>query len=80
MVLFVDGHHSHMGVDLIMSAREAGIQILCLPPHTTHILKPLDVGSIRASEKCMEKNEVLERIEVKEREKEELEAEGRIRS
>ncbi len=44
VVLFVDGHHSHMGVDLIMSAREAGIQILCLPPHTTHILKSLDVG------------------------------------
>ena len=44
VILFVDGHHSHMGVDLIMKAREAGIHILCLPPHTTHILQPLDVG------------------------------------
>ncbi len=33
-----------MGIDLILKAREKGIHILCLPPHTTHILQPLDIG------------------------------------
>ena len=44
VVLFVDGHHSHISVDLIMKARKTGIHIFCLPPHTTHILQPQDVG------------------------------------
>ncbi len=44
IILFVDGHHSHTGIDLILKSRKQGIHILCLPPHTTHILQPLDVG------------------------------------
>ena len=41
VVLFVDGHHSHLTMELIQAARS---HLFCLPPHTTHILQPLDVG------------------------------------
>ena len=44
VVLFVDGHHSHVGLDLIHLARSRGVHLFCLPPHTTHLLQPLDVG------------------------------------
>ena len=57
-VLFVDGHHSHLTLDLIQLARSKGVHLVCLsqhtthllqplvclPPHTTHMLQPLDVG------------------------------------
>ena len=44
VVLFVDGHHSHISLDLIQFARKEGVHIFCFPPHLTHILQPLDVG------------------------------------
>ena len=44
VLLIFDGHHSHISLDLIRSARENNVHLLCLPPHTTHFLQPLDVG------------------------------------
>ena len=44
VLLFVDGHHSHLSLSLLRRAREKGVHLICLPPHTTHILQPLDVG------------------------------------
>jgi hypothetical protein len=44
VVLFVDGHHSHLSLSLVKMAYGKGVHIFCLPPHTTHILQPLDVG------------------------------------
>ena len=44
VVLFVDGHHSHLSLPLLCRAHEKGVHLMCLPPHTTHILQPLDVG------------------------------------
>lgn len=43
-VLFLDGHKSHITLDVIRIAKENNITILCLPPHATHILQPLDVS------------------------------------
>ena len=43
-MLFVDGHHSHLSLPLLRKARESRVHLMCLPPHTTHILQPLDVG------------------------------------
>ena len=44
VLLFVDGHYSHVSLPLIRTAKEKGVHLYCLPPHTTHILQPLDVG------------------------------------
>ena len=45
VVLFVDGHHSHITLELIKYARGKGVHLFCLPPNCTHILQPLDVGT-----------------------------------
>jgi hypothetical protein len=42
MLLF-DGHASHISIQAIKFALEKKIILLCLPPHTTHLLQPLDV-------------------------------------
>ena len=44
VLLFFDGHYSHISMELIKLARSNNIEILCLPPNTTHLLQPLDVG------------------------------------
>ena len=47
-VLFVDGHASHVSLDVIDLARENDIILFCLPPHTTHALQPLDVSVFKS--------------------------------
>ena len=44
VLLFLDGHHSHTSLELITRARSSNVLLLCLPPNTTHLLQPLDVG------------------------------------
>ena len=44
MEWFMDGHYSHLSLDLIQYAKSQGIHLFCFPPHLTHILQPLDVG------------------------------------
>ena len=44
VVLFFDGHHSHMSLKLIEVARSNNMHLICFPPHCTHILQPLDVA------------------------------------
>ena len=43
VVLFADGHGSHIGYELIDTAMKHNIVLMCLPPHTSHVLQPLDV-------------------------------------
>ncbi|KAJ4430542.1 hypothetical protein ANN_19130 [Periplaneta americana] len=43
VLLILDGHFSHTrNLELINRARECHVTIICLPPHTTHKLQPLD--------------------------------------
>ena len=44
LLLLLDGHSTHYQPQLIRLAREKGVLILCLPPHTTHEAQPLDCG------------------------------------
>ena len=44
VILFMDGHASHINLELIRLARDHGVFLFCLPSHTTHALQPLDVG------------------------------------
>ncbi len=43
-LLIVDGHNSHFSTEFIKFCSKKNIELFCLPPHTTHILQPLDVG------------------------------------
>lgn len=43
-VLIVDNHFSHYGRAVLDYVTENNILLLLLPPNTTHILQPLDVG------------------------------------
>lgn len=43
-MLIVDGHDSHITTDAIRFCLKNKIVLLCLPPHTTHLLQPCDVG------------------------------------
>lgn len=43
-LLIIDNHHSHVTYKFLKFCYENCIIALCLPPHTTHALQPLDVG------------------------------------
>ena len=43
-LLLLDGHTSHISIEFIKFCEQMKIIALCLPPHSTHLLQPLDVG------------------------------------
>ena len=43
-LLIIDGHASHISVQFVRYCWANNIVPLCLPPHTTHYLQPLDIG------------------------------------
>ncbi|KAH7459257.1 hypothetical protein FOMA001_g20090 [Fusarium oxysporum f. sp. matthiolae] len=43
-LLVLDGHESHHSVDFERYCKENKIITLCMPPHSSHLLQPLDVG------------------------------------
>ena len=44
VVLLVDGHRSHINLEISKFCLENRIFLYCLPPHSSHITQPLDVG------------------------------------
>ena len=47
-LLILDGHGSHLTIDIIDMARQNNVILYCLPPHTTHLLQPLDVSVFKS--------------------------------
>ena len=47
-VLIIDDHGSHITYSVIKRAVKENIKIILLPPHTTNVLQPLDVGLFRS--------------------------------
>lgn len=47
-LLILDGHVSHVSVDFVEMAKKNDVHLLVLPPHTTHIWQPLDVGVFKS--------------------------------
>ncbi|KAH7464010.1 hypothetical protein FOMA001_g17859 [Fusarium oxysporum f. sp. matthiolae] len=43
-LLILDGHESHHSADFQIYFEENNIITLCMPPHSSHLLQPLDVG------------------------------------
>ena len=43
VILFVEGHGSHISYDLVTTSLKDNIVIMCLPPHSSHVLQPLNV-------------------------------------
>ena len=56
IIIFFDGHGSHLTVHMIELARKCGVHLFCLPPHTTHKLQPLDVGIFGPLQRAWKKN------------------------
>ncbi len=48
-LLFLDGNASHISIQL---AIEKNIDIICLPPHSTHALQPLDVAVVSPAKRA----------------------------
>jgi hypothetical protein len=42
VILFLDGHRSHLTLELGQFCSQNGIIIVCLPPNSTHFIQPLD--------------------------------------
>jgi hypothetical protein len=41
-LLILDGHGSHVTMDVVKAARSVGLDLLTLPSHTSHAMQPLD--------------------------------------
>ncbi|XP_039296637.1 tigger transposable element-derived protein 1-like [Nilaparvata lugens] len=44
VLLLMDSHSSHIGPEIISLAKENSVFLMTFPPHTSHLLQPLDVG------------------------------------
>jgi hypothetical protein len=50
-LLILDGHLSHVSVEVVKKARSVGLDLLSLPSHTSHALQPLDVNVFKPFKK-----------------------------
>jgi len=47
-LLVLDGHGSHVTLEVVLKATIEGIDIITLPSHTSHKLEPLDVNIFKS--------------------------------
>ena len=43
-MLVMDGHGSHIDIEFMWICKQNNVQLVFLPPHTPHVLQPLDLG------------------------------------
>ena len=46
-LLILDGHKSHISMDVLLKAKEHYIDMISLPSNTSHHLQPLDIACFR---------------------------------
>ncbi|KAJ0169285.1 hypothetical protein K1T71_015169 [Dendrolimus kikuchii] len=56
IVLFIDGHKSHMNYELSESCKEKGIILIALYPNATRILQPADVSAFKPMKNAWKKS------------------------
>lgn len=44
LLLIFDGHKSPVNLEVVEAARKEDVVLLCLPPHCSHMLQPIDAG------------------------------------
>lgn len=76
VMLVQDGHKLHITPELIDLACKEKVILFKLPPHTTHVVQPLDKSIFKPLKK---ENEAKEKEEAKQRRKEEREKKERIK-
>ncbi len=54
-VLFLDGHASHVSIELLECAMENNVSIMKLPPHTSSFLQPCDVSVFKPLKSAWQK-------------------------
>lgn len=47
VLIIYDGHSTHVGLEILEAAIQHDITIIKLPPHTSHVLQPLDLSVFR---------------------------------
>ncbi|CAF1674770.1 unnamed protein product [Rotaria magnacalcarata] len=55
LLLVMDRHPTHINIDVIELAIKNKVILLCLPPHSTHALQPLDVVTLSSAKKFWKK-------------------------
>jgi hypothetical protein len=55
-LIMYDGHRSHISLTLTEWAKLNNIILFVLPPHSSHVTQPLDVGIFGPFKKCILKN------------------------
>jgi DDE superfamily endonuclease/helix-turn-helix, Psq domain len=51
-LLVLDGHESHQSIEFDLYCKEKDIILLYMPPHSSHLLQPLDVGCFSSLKKA----------------------------
>ena len=46
-LLVLDGHKSHVSLEVLLKAKEHGIDMVSLPSHTSHAMQPLDIACFK---------------------------------
>ena len=52
-LLILDGHKSHISLQVLQKARAHGLDMISLPSHTSHALQPLDVACFAPFKKAI---------------------------
>jgi hypothetical protein len=58
-LLLLDGHSSHIDIEFLWQCHQNKIHLLFLPPHSTHLLQPLDL-SVFSATKTRYRNQIRE--------------------
>jgi hypothetical protein len=64
-LLILNGHESHNSLEFQQYCKENNVITLCMPPHSSHLLQPLDVGCfalLKVSYGCQAENLMRSRI------------------